>query len=437
MIVAARYLLLLAVGFTLPIEGLGTVSIAGYPVGLNKASTAALLLFAVLEWLATRRSLHWNRKHPWVLAFAGGVLISGALAVLLRGQPPAGVAINLTSYFAVFLFCFLIPYVARDSRGVRVLLTGVAMGAVFSVLAGFLFDFAPPAQEAASGRYTGSTANPNTLASNQVVALPLTGALLFAASSWLTKILLVGAIGIELGGLIASLSRAGVVAVVAMGGLCVIRFAKPTNVRYLFPMILVAAAALLAAPAQFYDRLETMSTEERQYDGSIQKRVIGWEWGMRAFGSNPLMGVGLNQVGTWAHPHEPVLLPGDAVHNTWISIAGEMGLLGLVPFLGITLLTWGDFSRVRRLARREPHRGDPEFRVLAERATFCQIALAGAVVFSQFGIGDRSKSFWLLVGLSTALVWMAQRRAQTLSEAAPASSASPDPVAVAGPARIA
>lgn len=430
-------MLLLAVGFTLPIEGLGTISILGYPVGLNKASSAALLLFAVLEWLVSRRALPWNRKYPWVIAFAAGVVVSGAMAVLIRGQGPGPIAVVITSYVAVFLFCFLIPYVATDSRAVRVLLTGITLGAVFSVLAGLIFGVAPEVQEAAAGRYTGSTANPNTLASNQIVALPLTGALLFATRSVFLKFLLIGAIGVELGGVIASLSRAGVVAIAAMGILAVVRFGKPSNLRYLFPMILVVVAAALFAPAQFYDRLQTMGGEERQYDRSIQKRLIGWEWGLRAFASNPLLGVGLSQVGTWANPHEPRLLPGDAVHNTWLGIAGEMGLLGLIPFLGVTVLAWGDFSRVRRLSRREGHRDDPELRLLAERATFFQIALAGAVVFSQFGIGDRSKAFWLLIGLSTALVFIAGQRAKALSSA-PAETPLPgESAAVAGPAGLA
>ena len=74
MITIQRALLVL-LGITLPIEGLGTFSIAGYPVGLNKAATGALLFFAFATWPMTRRPLRFERR--------------GTLSVALRPWPAA------------------------------------------------------------------------------------------------------------------------------------------------------------------------------------------------------------------------------------------------------------------------------------------------------------------------------------------------------------
>ena len=51
------------------------------------------------------------------------------------------------------------------------------------------------------------------------------------------------------------------------------------------------------------------------------------------------------------------------IHNAYLSIFAETGLMGFIPMMTLMALTWGDFGRSFTLARRmgpltrAPHRG--------------------------------------------------------------------------------
>jgi O-antigen ligase len=407
--VSFEALLLFVVGATMPIEDFGTFRVAGYPVGPGKAATALLLLYAVANTLLTRRGIAWNVKHLWVVLFAGSLLLANFIGGL-EGVTIASRFVLWTSYLAVLIFYFLVPWTLRSSRQIEFLLTGLAFGAYAAVLIGFL---RPEAFEGTVGeeRFIGTTGNPNDLGFGMALVIPL--ALAMVASrrrGCLKQLFFLGAIGTALVGVVLSLSRSAFLMVVAIGALYTWRFGSARAVRYLPPALAATIAVVLLAPETFFQRMATIREGQRSEDSSIQMRLIEYKWGLHAFVHNPLVGVGDGLSGRYAVQHGAPMGEGHVIHNVYIDAAAEQGIVGLIPLLAIVALSWVDFSHVRRWSRDPALRDDEEVARLGLWATFFQIALLGAVVGQQFGPFLRKKEFWLLIGLSSALVAMFRAR---------------------------
>lgn len=396
-----RRLLLFFVGATILIEDLGAAQIGGYPIGPAKVSTALLLMYAVGAWLLTGVKLPWNRKHVWVLLFATSLLIANILAAA-KGANPAGQVALWTSYAAVLLFYYLVPWTVRSRRDLDILMAGLVVGAYVAVSSGLL---APSRMEAAAGRFLGTASNPNDQAYGLTLLLPITLALFPSTHSLLGRTFLLGGLVVSATGIILSLSRSAFVAVASMGSLYSVRFGSREGAKHLIPVLMLGALVILLAPQAFYDRLDTFLTEEgRAQSGPIQSRLRQYDLGLQAFGSHPILGVGDRQFSSYARSQGANVAPGEVIHNTYIGVAAEQGLIGLIPFVMVVVLTWLDYSRLQRWSQAKSLKNDPDVAVLRHRATLFQIAFFGCIVGQQFSPYLRAKEFWLLIGLSSALV---------------------------------
>ena len=102
------------------------------------------------------------------------------------------------------------------------------------------------------------------------------------------------------------------------------------------------------------------------------------------------------------------------MHNSYLHVASEMGIVGLIPYLAFFGFTWFDFSRAWFLAKRRLD--DPEMKELYYLAILCQIAFFGALIDNLFLSSLRYKSIWLLFGLSTVLGLFTRKRMRQLGE---------------------
>jgi O-antigen ligase len=404
MFVIIRRAMLFMVGLTLPLESLATVEVGGYPIGINKAMTAALLAFAFVTWPLTGRRLPSDRKHVWIAAFGLGVAVSALQAAVL-GVPLLSVLINSSSFAAVILFCFLIVYTVTDRGDLDLLLWSLVLGSVVSVGYGVATGGG-----VIEGRYYGSFYNPNELAYVLCAVLPLSFALYFKSRSFVLKLFLAGAAIAGTAGIVATLSRSAFLACAAMFGLWIVRFRRLDTLRYVVPALILALGVSFFAPTAFYERVGSLSREGLQEDGSTQKRMMMNYWAVRGFLARPIIGHGVLRIGPWVHQREPRIGAGHAVHHAYLAVATSSGLLGFVPFLIITIFTWRDFSMVWRTARAREFKADPELAQLGHLAIFLQLSLLGGIVNAQFHPNQREKAFWLLVGLSSTLIVLARAR---------------------------
>ncbi|MGH9395374.1 MAG: O-antigen ligase family protein [Terriglobia bacterium] len=128
---------------------------------------------------------------------------------------------------------------------------------------------------------------------------------------------------------------------------------------------------------------------------SSENRVDLWSSGMHEFRNHVLFGVG------WGHFQPQIMehgvltkLPFRVAHNTYIDIAAQMGLTGLIPFLVMLVAGFRGFGAV---ARRTLNTGPPE---LHQTAFGLQAGLLGYAIATFFLSTWWQQVFWLSVFLS-------------------------------------
>ena len=87
----------------------------------------------------------------------------------------------------------------------------------------------------------------------------------------------------------------------------------------------------------------------------------------------------------------------EEVHNVYLGTATELGIPGLVFFLGLLVST---FASLRRTARRAREAGE-EF--IANVANALVVGLASWCVGSLFIETETSRPLWILIGITLAL----------------------------------
>lgn len=405
-----RRIVLMLVGVTLPFE-YSAISIGGYPLTPNKGVAAMLLAFVGLQWAVERRRAFVDPKRIWVLFFSGVIAIS-AVQSLFVGIPFAPILEVVLTWYSLILFYLMLVYTLTSRRDVDLLLAAFAIGLVaasFSGLAGYGF--------VAEGRYGerigGEGGNPNLFAFNLLIGIALAASFYFTTQrSWL-KPVLIASIALMTMGVMFTLSRTAYLALPCMAGLWAFRFRRLDLLKYAIPALALPVLAVAFAPERVVDRFQDLvsagSVEE--LDPSARDRFLMLPGIFKAFGSNPVSGVGLSGYMNWASRNDEVV---HAIHNAYLQVLAENGLLGFIPFMAIVILSWRQFTRGWRLARRFRHKRDQELTMLELRTVMLQIALLGAIVMGLAQPTNRHKGLWLLFVLGTVTVALIRERIYAL-----------------------
>ena len=401
-----RKLALFLVGLGMPIEYFNVV-VAGVPVTPAKVVTGLLLVVALLYWATSGRPLPRNAKTAWVLLFgvAGGVSL---VSSLVQGAPPSQLVKLTVSWYTILIFYFLITYVVVSRQDFDSIGRGLAVGVPLVVASALLGLGTQTGTSPETQRMSGIGGNPNESAANLMISIPILLALMASTRRLTGRLVFGSGIAMALSGIAVSLSRSAVLAVFTVA---VFYMWRAKRARNLVPVLIVAGLFLFLLPQGMIDRFSGIDLRGTS-ESSAQSRIDALPAVADAFASSPLVGVGLGFFRPWAqqHGHGFQLEP----HNAFLEIAVGQGLLGLLPYVAIVLLTWRDYSRVRRLGRRYAFKNDPELMAIALRANMLQISYAGLLVFSMFGPIALMKGLWMLFALSTAFAQMARQRAEQI-----------------------
>ncbi len=115
-------------------------------------------------------------------------------------------------------------------------------------------------------------------------------------------------------------------------------------------LVIVAAASLLFEEGFFWNEIMSVF-EEGTTEGTGEDRMILWGAGWRVFTERPFLGAGLRNWGVVAASlFQPGELPGDYanpgrlytmnLHNVWLTILAESGIIGSMAFLWILVDFW-------------------------------------------------------------------------------------------------
>jgi putative inorganic carbon (hco3(-)) transporter len=363
---------------------------------------AAVAIAAELMDRAVRRRPMRKTPLAIVLAFT---LVGWAVVTIPLSYWPGGSVTALTEHFLkAIAFFWLIGTVVTTEHRLRLFVWVLVFSSIpLSVTAlqnyasgTFLItpDGAMPRIAGYAGG-SGLAANPNDLALMLNLLIPFAAAQLVTGRSVTQRLVAGSALLLGIAGVIVTFSRAGFLALAALGVVGILAMARRR------PLASVAAVVVLAAgsamlPQGYFERLSTITNIESDTTGSAQGRWNDAAVAMGVVARNPVTGVGLNQnVLALNEQRGPTWRE---VHNVYLQYAVDLGIPGLALFLALFVALFRTAGRVRRDAR-----ANLAHRPLATIAGGVQAALIAFAVAAFFHPVAYQFYFFGVAGLALAV----------------------------------
>ncbi|HEX2044485.1 MAG TPA: O-antigen ligase family protein [Gaiellaceae bacterium] len=363
------------------------VSLGSDTVTLTKVAGVIAFASLLFHLVAGRRKLYLDTSH----AVVAGILAIAMVSMLLARD--SGLALETTLRYASFVAVYVMVTQFVGDHGVHravawaLSLSAAAAGAVG--LARYLSDESAVA--------TLPNTNANDFAFVLATTLPLAFWLLGSRAALRPLVLVV--VGLVAAGVLLSFSRGAVVGLAA--GLAWELLTRRRRFPALAAGAVVAALAVLvvirADPARFESGLEL---KQRVAQYNVESRLDAWRGAAKLVSEHPLLGVGPGNFRV--HFYEATGNPPGThnltvVHNAYLDIAAELGVLAAALFLLYLAMV---FLRSDGAARNGL--GTPGL------AHAVQTALVIAAVAALFLSEQYFAPFWLLGGLAT-VVWAGGR----------------------------
>ncbi len=345
------------------------------------------------------------RDHPLVASLAI-LLVAWTFVSALWAPAPERAHARAFSLTLSVILVFVVYGAIRTARHARWLVRGYVAGAVLSVAAGFVLA-APESGDAS--RLSGGIGDPNELALLLVPGLALALFALPGAQGLIERSLLgVGALAIAIA-VLATGSRGGIVALAVMFGAGILlggRLRAQMIAAALGVAMLAAAYFTLLAPPAFTGRVVEFTA------GGGSGRVDLWTVASQVARDHPIVGTGAANFEVVAPEYasratnlpavEFIVVDPHVVHNSYLEVLAELGVTGLVFFLGALA---GSLALGWRAVRAFARSGDEGTELIARGLL---IALCGMLTASVFLSAEYTKQLWLLLGFAAALTSVAR-----------------------------
>lgn len=317
-----------------------------------------------------------------------------------------------TWYVSIFTLVIVATTIATPGQ-VRLVLAAFVGGAVVSVVIGLLASgltsdgTAIDSATSVDGRLQGGGGDPNYLAAGLVPAIVLAGALMGQFRDPVIRWLLCVAIVISGVGLAATQSRGGLIAAALTVIAALACYRRRAGTAVVLGLIVVALGAWFSVNPQAWNRITDFD------DGGTGRGDL-WAVGWEIFQDHPVHGAGLNNFR--AESFRYVRRPGelkrvdliaerpDIVHNTYLQLLVETGLVGLVLFMALILAClragWS-------AARRFDVAGQRALSDLTRAIIVASIGMLAASFFISNGTDSR---LWVLLALGPGLLGIAVRQ---------------------------
>ena len=374
---------------------LGALRIAFLAASL---AIGALLLDRMVRADASRPS-----NPEFVLAF---LLVSWAVVTVPVAYWAAGSVELLTEqYLKAVAFFWLIGTLATTTGRLRVfcwtlVLCSIPLAAtgIRNYLVGeYLVTSSGVARIEGYWGGSGIAGNPNDLALVLNLTIPIAAALMISSRGLALRALAAAAMLLAVAGVVVTFSRAGFLTLAAVGVMLVAVLVRHRSAAMAGLLLVVAMAAPVFMPAEYLDRLSTITNFERDTTGSAQGRWQDFFVAAEVVMRNPLIGVGVGN---------DMLALNDArgfdtwrsVHNAYLQYAVDLALPGLLLFAALHLMCFRSARAVERRAR-----VDASVRHLGALAAGVQVSLVAFFVAAMFHPIAYQFYFFTIAGLAIAL----------------------------------
>jgi O-antigen ligase len=273
-------------------------------------------------------------------------------------------------------------------------------------------------------RLAGPIGEQNRFAQVLLVLLPLAVGRVKAERTLLLRGLAAAAGTLIVCGVMLTFSRGAAVALLLL--LAVMVATGFVALRHMLALAAVLLALVLAVAPDYISRVQTLGAagdaaalQSEETDQAIKGRATENLAALNAFRDHPILGVGPDQFFrrySTQYGNElglRFLEENRRAHNLYLEIGADLGVVGLVAFLSIVVVT---MAHLWRLARWWQDRR-PELGVLAMGALLSLVAYMASGIFLQLAF---QRYFWLLIALGSATIWILSHERATPSEHSPA-----------------
>lgn len=388
---------------------------------LNLGGKAGGLVIAAAWVGAARRGrldvTGFFRRHRRMLEGLALFLLWLTLSLAWAASRSA-VGADLWRWFAVALLFLVVATTLNRGRSIRWAVAAFVVGAVLSVVVGYATGEVNTGSSFASAgqpeRLAGAVGDPNFLAAGAVAGIVLAISLMIVWRGMVIRWGLLVACGVLAFGLAASESRTGIVAALAslIAGFV---FFKGRRI-YVAAASLVLVGMLAAFISTTPDALQRITSLDNGGSGRADLWTVAW----RITEDHPVVGAGLNNYETVAgnYTRRPGVLTSvrniaedpHVVHNTYLQILAETGVIGLLLFL---LFALACLRAAWLAARRFGAIGDTDMESLTRGVLVATIAMLVSSFFISAGVDKRT---WFLLALGPALLALASRATGPESE---------------------
>jgi O-antigen ligase len=345
------------------------------------------------------------------LARGGG---AGALLLLLAwislslawAEKPGKGGGHLWHWYLGALVFGIVATSFRRTRDARLVIGGFVLGVVLSVLTGIATDgLGGQAASAGTltsteGRLHGGLGDPNILAAAIVPAVVLAATLIpmvRTPARWA----LLGCIGLLIVGLAATQSRGGAIAAGAAFAAALLVMKKRRR------QVLAAGLVIALIGSLYFSAYPNALHRLNSSDGGNGRADL-WRVAWRITAQRPATGVGLGNFTVYAprYVREPGTLKfvdliaerPHAVHNTYLELLTETGVVGLGLFLAVVATSLG---AAWKAAAQFERRGEHGLATLSRGVFTAMVGLLAAAVFVTVG---SHPVLWFVLALGPALL---------------------------------
>jgi O-antigen ligase len=336
-------------------------------------------------------------------AFLGlfGAFVLLALLSQFSSPWPNAVREEALEFGKVWLIALVALTVLRDRRRVRLfMLVFLAAYAMYPVRGTLVNYFITGYNYWGRAVWNYIYANPNDLAALTLLQLSIAAAYYIAEPpGWLKRAALVGMVVLPLVILLTQ-SRGAFLGLLFFAVLALSTQRKKLRIVGFTAMVVVAATLVL--PSSAWDRLGMVSTLGTggvdalgQVDdmGSAEQRYQIWETSYRIIGDNAVSGVGWGAYQLANALYSPELGTMDT-HSTYLNVAAELGIPGLLLFLCVIAVVVVRAEMVRRKLSRD----DP---IAAQQLRLLVLGLLGFLIAGIFASYARLTFLYLHL----VLIW--------------------------------
>ncbi len=364
----------------------------GIPKQLRVAFLAAMI--AIAANLVDVASTHRSRTQPLEVKVALALFAWAVVTIPLSLWPGGSVTMLTEQYFKSVAVFWVLGSVVSTVGRFRIFMWTVVICSVPATIQGLRAYLSGNLVNGriVMGQWPGLTANPNDLALVLCFFLPLAAALALTARRTTVRMLAWGLVALFVAGVLVTFSRQGILVLVAEAMTLSAVLWRGRRRAALTGMLAGVALVVMLLPAGLSQRFATAFGDDADHSAQVRHgdQFLAFAYIL----SHPIVGAGLGRSMDAIDPARGTRT-WTTLHNVYLAIGVDLGLVGL----GLFLLLVGLSYRSTRSVERQPPTGMTDLGVFASAV---RISLVGFMVAAFFAPIAYHFYFYYLAGLAVA-----------------------------------